>query len=173
MSQQVQYTIERRIENVELRRYPETVLATVRGMPDNEAFRILFRYITGNNQTSQSVSMTVPVVSSGERIAMTAPVISEPASFSFVLPPPYTLATSPRPLDPRSTLEAIPPRRVAVLRFRGVARPAKVRRKTQALRDLLKRHEILTRGGPFLMRYNPPYTPGFLRRNEVAIEVAP
>lgn len=172
MSQEVQYTVERQIENVELRRYPETVLATVRGMPDNEAFRILFRYITGNNQTSESVSMTVPVLSTGERIEMTAPVISRPASFSFVLPASYTLETSPRPLDPRSTLEAMPPRRVAALRFRGLARARTVQRKTNELRSLLARYEILTRGRPFLMRYNPPYTPGFLRRNEVAVEVA-
>ena len=172
MTQKIEYTVERRIENVELRWYPETVLATVRGMPDNEAFRILFRYITGNNQTSETVSMTAPVISTGERIAMTAPVISDLASFSFALPASYTLETSPRPLDPRSTLEAIPPRCVAVLRFGGLASSARVQRKTQVLLDVLKRHEILMRGRPFLMRYNPPYTPGFLRRNEVGIEVA-
>jgi hypothetical protein len=30
---------------------------------------------------------------------------------------------------------------------------------------------IHTIGEPFLMRYNAPFTPGFLRRNEVGVEI--
>ena len=118
--------------------------------------------------------MTVPVISTGERIAMTAPVISNNASFSFVLPPSYTIDNSPLPLDPRSTLESRPEQWVAALRFHGTAGAEAVAAKSRELRDILARHEILTQGAAFLMRYNAPFTPGFLRRNEVGIElVAP
>lgn len=174
MSNSIDYTVEGAIENGELRHYPPMVLVTVQGMADNEAFRVLFRYISGNNRTVTNVPMTVPVISTGERIAMTAPVISNNASFSFVLPPSYTIDNSPLPLDPRSTLESLPERWVAALRFHGTAGAEAVAAKSRELRDILARHEILTKGAAFLMRYNAPFTPGFLRRNEVGIElVAP
>lgn len=171
MSNTINYTIEKTIEDAELRHYPPMVLVTVQGMADNEAFGILFRYISGNNRTVTKVPMTVPVISTGKRIRMTAPVLSSRESFSFVLPPTYTIDNSPAPLDPRSTLESVPERWVAALRFRGTADAEAVAEKSQELRDILTRHEILSKGAVFLMRYNAPFTPGFLRRNEVGIEL--
>ena len=171
MSETIPYSVEKTIGSVELRRYPAMVLATVHGMRDNEAFRILFRYISGNNRTVTRLAMTVPVISSSERIAMTAPVISGGGSFSFVLPPSSSITTTPQPLDPRSTLESVPERWVAALRFRGTADARAVADKSRRLLDVLARNDLPTRGPSFLMRYNAPFTPGLLRRNEVAIEV--
>jgi hypothetical protein len=172
MSENLDYTVEKTIDNIELRRYPPIVVATVRGMPDNEAFRILFRYISGSNRTVSKIEMTVPVISTGQRIAMTAPVVSSDDTFSFVLPSSYSIESSPVPLDPRSTLEQIPERHVAALRFRGTAGASAVAEKRRELLETLARHEILCKGAPFLMRYNAPFTPGFMRRNEVGIELA-
>ena len=39
------------------------------------------------------------------------------------------------------------------------------------LLTILENNDLKTKGEPFLMRYNSPFTPGFLRRNEVAIEI--
>jgi len=172
MSENLDYKVEKTIDNIELRRYPPIVVATVRGMPDNEAFRILFRYISGSNRTVSKIEMTVPVISTGQRIAMTAPVVSSDDTFSFVLPSSYSIESSPVPLDPRSTLEQIPERHVAALRFRGTAGASAVAEKRRELLETLARHEILCKGAPFLMRYNAPFTPGFMRRNEVGIELA-
>ena len=172
MSQSIDYTVEKTIANVELRRYPPLVVATVRGMPDNEAFGILFKYISGSNRTLSKIEMTAPVISTGVRIAMTAPVVSDEDSFSFVLPASFSIESSPVPLDPRSALEQIPERRVAVLRFRGTAGVGAVAEKRRELLETLARHEIRSKGAPFLMRYNPPLTPGFMRRNEVGVELA-
>lgn len=171
VSETINYTVERKVEDVELRRYPPMVLATVRGMADNDAFRILFGYISGRNHSDKKIPMTAPVISTEARIPMTAPVISAPDSFSFVLPPSYPNQEIPAPLDPRSTLERIPQRRVAALRFRGIATRNAVAEKTRQLLDTLAQHEIPTDGSAFLMRYNAPFTPGFMRRNEVGIEV--
>ena len=41
----------------------------------------------------------------------------------------------------------------------------------QELIAILKTHKIQIKGEPVLMRYNSPFTPGFLRRNEVAVEI--
>ena len=171
MSETINYTLERKIDDVELRQYPPMVLATVRGMGDNDAFRILFKYISGHNRIAKKIPMTAPVMSTEARIPMTSPVVSSQDSFSFVLPPSYQSEDIPAPLDSRSALEQIPGRRVAALRFRGVATGNAVAGKTRELLDTLARHEIPVHGPVFLMRYNAPFTPGFIRRNEVGVEV--
>jgi hypothetical protein len=168
----VDYEIEKAEDRIEIRRYPKMLLATVDGYSDNDAFSILFDYIAGNNKSKRKISMTVPVISS-EKIAMTAPVISDRQSFSFVMPTSYNLETIPDPLDTRARLEEVPARRVAVIRFRGRASEMAIRSKTAELMAFIKRLDLRAKGKPFLMRYNPPFTPGFLRRNEVGLEIAP
>ncbi len=172
MSQAVPYALEGAIDGVELRRYPPMVLATVRGASDNGAFRILFQYISGNNRSTRKIPMTAPVISSGQKIEMTAPVLSSPGSFSFVLPAELGDEV-PVPLDSRASLERVPERRMAALRFRGVADARSVAKNARRLLDLLAQQGIATEGDVLLMRYNAPFTPGFLRRNEVAIVLRP
>lgn len=176
MTDETPYSVRQTIGDVELRDYPNTILATVRGRGDTGAFGLLFRYITGANVSRATIPMTAPVVSArraSENIPMTAPVVSDEERFSFVLPPSYTMDTAPVPLDPRVELEPIPPRRVAVIRFRGRAGNRQVRERAGILLRVLPQMGLEPLGNPFLMRYNPPYTPGFLRRNEVGVEVSP
>jgi hypothetical protein len=65
----------------EIRRYEPFIVAEldVRGNFDdagNSAFRILAKYIFGDNSTGEKMKMTAPVKSSSVRMAMTAPVIT-------------------------------------------------------------------------------------------------
>ena len=172
MTDSVDYEVEKAADRIEIRRYPKMLLATVYDRSDDDAFSILFDYIAGNNKSKRKISMTVPVISS-EKIAMTAPVISDKRSFSFVMPTSYSLETIPDPLDTRAAIEEVPARRVAVIRFRGYARESSIEKKTAELVAFIERTGERTRGKPFLMRYNPPFTPGFLRRNEIGLEIAP
>jgi hypothetical protein len=114
--------------------------------------------------------MTAPVITS-EKIKMTAPVVSDANSFSFVMPLEYKLEEIPEPLDPDIVVQKIPARKLAVIRFRGYAREKSVNEVKSRLSSLLQKNGILTIGELFLMRYNPPWTPGFMRRNEVGIEI--
>lgn len=172
MVDSVRYEVERSENGIEIRRYPGILLATVYGHSDYDAFSILFDYISGKNKSKRSISMTAPVISS-EDIAMTTPVISDERSFSFVMPAGYDLSTLPDSVDARIKIEAVPQRRLAVIRFRGYMRSRLLAKKTSMLLTSTQRLNLETRGKPFLMRYNPPFTPGFLRRNEIGIEVAP
>ncbi len=174
MTDEVPYTVSRTLGDIEIREYPSIILATVEGRGDTGAFGLLFRYITGSNQSRSSIPMTAPVVSGPSPsvdIPMTAPVVSDGEHFSFVLPPTYTMETAPLPLDSRVRLNRVPPRRVAVIRFRGRSGARLVRERTRVLLEGLRRSGFHPIGSPFLMRYNPPYAPGFLRRNEIGIEV--
>ena len=174
MVEKAQYSVVRKLEGAEIRKYPEINLATVSGLSDDEAFSKLFRYISGSNQASAEIEMTAPVISNdpkSEKMPMTAPVISKRNSFSFVLPSNFKEGEVPVPIDNAIEIERIPPRHVAVMRFRGKAKTEQTQEKTDELRLILKYNDLPEAGGPFLMRYNPPITPGFMRKNEVGIEV--
>jgi effector-binding domain-containing protein len=159
-----------RIGEVELRKYPALRVASVRGFPEDEAFGFLFRYISGRNRTKKKIAMTAPVITS-ETIAMTAPVISDETTMSFVMPSAYFLDDLPEPLDTEVQISEIPPRDVAVIRFRGNADEASVSGMTRRLVETLRENGIPVTGTPFLMRYNPPFIPGIFRRNEVGVEI--
>jgi hypothetical protein len=164
------YEVVDRMDEVEIRQYPRIILATVMGDGGGNPFRLLFQYISGNNSGSSKISMTAPVLTR-EKIAMTAPVISEGYSMSFVVPSKYTMETVPTPNDDRIRIQEVPERRLAVVRFRGRARENSVEEQKARLISVLRENGVETVGEPFLMRYNAPMTPGFLRRNEVGIEI--
>lgn len=174
MTESTSYEVLETFDGVEIRRYPTIILAKVSGLSDDMAFRILFRYITGENKVRQDIAMTVPVISTGptyQRIAMTRPVLSDEESFSFVVPSFYSITTVPQPVDERVRMVEVKPRKLAVLRFSGRMHQEAIETKEAELLRAVKGRGLKTRGEAFLMRYNGPGTPGFLRRNEVAIEI--
>ena len=106
---------------------------------------------------------------------MTSPVLSEFSNegyMAFVMPSEFDLETTPMPLDNRVKIEQVPSRTVAVLRFSGSWSEVHFEEKTKELLEELANAKVKTKGTVFTMLYNPPFTPSFLRRNEVAIEVA-
>ncbi len=170
MTETVAYEITGQIGEIEFRKYPQMVLATVRSPGNDSGFNQLFAYITGNNRTKKQIPMTAPVITSAE-IPMTSPVISDEQSMSFVMPGGKEKDEMPDPLDPRVKIISMPPREIAVIRFKGYAGREDVNDVKSRLLEGLKKSGITMRGQPVLMRYNAPWTPGFLRRNEVGIEI--
>ena len=168
MVEQAKYEVLRKIGKIEIRRYPSLVIARVDGYGDS-GFNLLFRFITGNNQQKSDIAMTAPVVS--EQIAMTAPVLSETGSIAFIMPEGFTLEATPEPLDERVKIVEIPERTVAALRFSGRWSDSVFKKKTEDLLVEIKNAGLKTAGQAFSMRYNGPYTPWFMRRNEVAVQV--
>ena len=167
MVETIKYEIIREIGNVEIRSYPRIVAAKVEESSD--AFNLLYRFITGENTQRAKVKMTSPVVS--QKVEMTSPVLSETGTMAFVLPKEFTLETTPEPLDTRVKIAEIPERLIAALCFSGGWSESHFEKETQELLNELAKEKIQTKGNIFTMLYNPPFIPGFLRRNEVAIEV--
>jgi effector-binding domain-containing protein len=105
---------------------------------------------------------------------MTSPVLSDFSNegyMAFVMPSEFRFETTPSPLDTRVKIEKIPQRTVAVLRFSGSWSEDHFKEKTEELLQELSNAEVKIKGSVFTMLYNPPFTPSFLRRNEVAEEV--
>jgi hypothetical protein len=143
----------------------------------NEGFRRLVEYIGGANRTQARISMTAPVVQepASEEIAMTAPVAQEKVGdryrITFLMPSKYTLETLPQPTDTRIQLRAEPMRRVAAIRYSGFWSRSRYDDHERRLREWIGQRGLEPVSEPVWARYDPPFMPWFLRRNEVLIEV--
>lgn len=167
---------------IEIRRYEPSVFAraevgTDADTPRSDAFRMLFRYITGTNQGDREIAMTAPVsvAEDGSEIAMTAPVRAESdgqtMAMRFYLPASFTIETAPRPTENGVTLGEEPGRTVAVLRYTWSTGPEKASRMRGELLATLPSGGWSPRGDAYSMFYDPPWTLPFLRRNEAAVDV--
>jgi hypothetical protein len=171
MTERVPYTVIKKLDTIEIRHYKQVILAVTNNDDDDDSgFNLLFQYISGANQSTKKISMTAPVITS-EKIAMTAPVIARPHTIAFPLPPQFTKETVPKPTNPAIRIEIRPEMTMAVLRFSGHTPKSKVQKQTETMLALLQQQHLTATGEPVLMRYNSPFTPGFLRRNEVAVEL--
>ncbi len=143
----------------------------------NEGFRRLVDYIGGANRTQARISMTAPVVQepASEEIAMTAPVAQEKVGdryrITFVMPSEYTLESLPQPTDARIRLRAEPERRVAAIRYSGCWSRARYEDHERSLHGWVRQRGLESIGEPVWARYDPPFMPWFLRRNEILIEI--
>ena len=119
--------------------------------------------------------MTAPVVQTPVKIAMTAPVTQAAAADGYVIqfsmPAGWTLETLPKPLDPRVTLRALPARTVAVIRYSGTWSQANYEEHVQALQAAASTAGLHWHGEPVWARYDAPWKPWFLRRNEIMLEL--
>ena len=121
--------------------------------------------------------MTAPVTQevASEKIPMTAPVTQEKAGekwrIAFVMPSRSSLATLPEPLDSRIKLKEIPARLMAAVRYSGTWSRGRYEDKEKSLREFIRQKALKIVGEPVWARYNPPFMPWFLRRNEVLIPV--
>ncbi len=185
--EQAKYTVVVQDGRFELRDYAphvvaETVVAGEFEQAGNRAFSALFRYISGDNRSRSKLAMTAPVSQApradrtgGEKIAMTAPVAQQAAgdrwAVSFTMPAAYSLETLPQPSDPRVVLRRVPARRVAAVRYSGTwSEKSYLRHKTE-LEAWVAQRGLRPAGDVVWARYNPPFAPWFVRRNEILVEV--
>lgn len=178
-----EYSVLEKKSGYEIRLYPSHIVAqtTVKGSYGealNEGFRIVAGYIFGGNTKKQSIAMTAPVVekkTESESIAMTAPVMAtvdgETHTIAFGMPKSYTLETLPTPNDSRVKLVTIPEKKMAVIRFSSFRTDARVMVKKQELLDVLKKDAVAVVGEPQYAGYNAPWTPPWMTRNEVLVEI--
>lgn len=196
-TERVPYETIETFDGVQVRRYPRRVLVETTGDDERTAFGRLFRYISGRNAADETVAMTAPVATSasgsemlttapvwttrdagtGESVPMTVPVRTTAESgdggvtMAFYLPDEYAPGTAPTPTDPRVRLVVEPPRTLAVRTFSWYATDERVERNLRDLRDAIAERGLEPHGRPLLLRYDDPWTPPFMRRNEVAVEV--
>ena len=180
--EKAKYTVLEKEDDFEIRQYESQIVAEtyVEGGLEavgDEGFRRLYGYISGDNQKKQSISMTAPVVQEldSEKIAMTAPVSQEKKDnrwrITFLMPAEYTLETLPQPTDARVKLVQDPGRLMAAIRYSGTWSEAGYDENKALLEGFIENRGLIKAGEPIWARYDPPFMPWFLRRNEVLIPV--
>ena len=140
----------------------------------NQGFRILAKYIFGENQAREKVAMTAPVSqerSSSTKIAMTSPVTQERSreqfSVRFMMPSKYTRETLPVPKDSRIQIHEVPAKELAAIQYSGRWTRANYETHLRELVRTLERAKLEPMGEPIWARYDPPFKPWFMRRNEI------
>ena len=160
------YEIREKAGNFEIREYPELVVVSTpmeNGSRDG-SFGRLFRYISGKNESGESIEMTTPVF-------MPAESDGDAREMQFVLPTAIAGEGAPRPSDASITLETMERGRYAVLRYSGRS-GAKMRREMlERLRHRLEKRGLSPAGDPVFAGYDPPWTPAPVRRNEVLLRI--
>lgn len=158
------YRVVRTEGKFELRDYPALTVATtpMESGEMNRGFGQLFRFITGSNEGAQKIKMTAPVLvdkADGRK------------TMSFIMPKETVAKGVPKPAGESVTVETMKAARFAVLRFGGGRTAENENRALERLRVWLAGQKIAAKGDPIFAYYDPPWTPLFLRRNEVMLRI--
>ena len=180
--EEVPYQVVKTEGSFELRDYAPHILAEtfVDGSFEeagSSAFRRLFRYISGNNRSQAKIAMTAPVSQEpGEKIDMTAPVGQQKSGgrwvVSFMMPESYSMEALPIPDDPQVVLRKVPARRMAAVRYSGFWSEKNYQKNKLKLDSWILKEGLTVSGEPIWARYNAPFVPWFMRRNEILIPVS-
>lgn len=165
--QSPKYSVRARVGEVEVRDYPELVLAETRSRLASEGrdggFMRLFRFISKGNARAEALPMTTPVFYRG---------VGQDESMAFVMQSGASLEGMPVPLDGAVKLQLREAGTFAVFRMPGGrgerARGAAIQR----VRAALDGSDWKEEGSPEFAFYDPPWIPAFLEKNELLWRVS-
>ena len=163
------YKVISKTDDYEVRRYEKRTVAQVNYDQGDSGFRLLFDYISGKNNGSKEVEMTIPVIQSNE-IDMTVPVTQSNTHgkmiMQFFLPKEFSKHNAPEPTDSRVSIIDLPEEYFAVISYSGFASDSNFNKHNEELSIALENDGVSVIGSPIKATYNSPFTPPFLRRNE-------
>lgn len=147
----------------EIRDYPSLTIVSTQMQKRGEdgSFMKLFRFISGRNEHSQKIAMTTPVLMTG----------TVSGTMSFIVPKDVVERGVPVPNNPDVTISTKPAARYAAFRFSGPSKPEPSETASKKLLAWAASKNLPVAGAPIYAYYNPPWTPGFMRRNEVLLRL--
>ena len=152
----------------EVREYEDLMMATtnmkLESQGDDGSFMRLFQYISGANSDEQKVAMTTPVF-------MEAEAYEAQGEMGFVIPKEVANQHIPEPSNDNVQIRKRDGGRFAVIRFAGRMNSESVREAEERLCKWMEDQKLIRAGDPEFAGYDPPWTPGPLRRNEILIRL--
>lgn len=165
-TEQPDYTLIQHDDSIDVRDYPgllvaETVTQGLRKDALGKGFTALADYIFAQSRTGEKIAMTAPVLSDGDGGGWRT---------RFFMPSKYRRDDLPAPGDDVK-LVRMPARRVAAIRFSGVADDAMLAEREAELRTWIDANGHRVAGSVEHAFYDAPFVPGPLRRNEVLLPI--
>ena len=161
-NEEAPYDIVHKTNIYEIRHYSDRLVAQVINKSDNNAFRKLFNYISGANNNSEKIKMTVPV---------TQPIEDNELFMQFYLPSKFNKETTPIPTNPDIEIATIKEDYFAVIQYSGRSSDKNFEKYSKILKQKLLEDEILIKGSAIKATYNGPFTLPLFRRNEAMFNV--
>ncbi len=157
----------------EIREYPDLMLVATKSRLDAQgrdgSFMKLFRYISGANESDKKIAMTTPVFMENNKE-------DAAVQMGFVMPKDISAEGVPAPRGEGVNVRKRAGGRFAVLRFSGQLNSKSAKESEAKLRSWMASKGLVAddsvgSSGVETAGYDPPFTPGPLRRNEVLIRL--
>jgi len=161
-NEEASYDVVHKTDIYEVRYYSDRLVAQVTNKGDNNSFRKLFNYISGENKNSEKIAMTIPVTQTkkdGELF------------MQFYLPSKFNKETTPIPTNPDLEITTIPEGYFAVMKFSGRSSDKNFEKHNKILKQKLLDDKIPINGFAVRATYNSPFTLPPLRRNEAMFSI--
>ena len=146
----------------------ETEVVASRRNATSEAFRKLFRYISGNNEANMEISMTSPVA---QTLTNQDGEIGENWAVRFFLPRSLSEENIPQPSETGVTVVKLKAQKYGSVSFKGTQNDKKVSENLAKLESFIAENDYEVSGPPVYAFYDPPFIPWFLRDNEILLPV--
>jgi effector-binding domain-containing protein len=165
MTEKLGYQVIENLGDIEIRQYPPHILVSTNepgsmSTAGNQSFRRLANYIFGGNNAGKSIAMTAPVMQAQK---------DEGFVTSFVMPASMSMSQMPSSSDQTLSFTEHPGGRFAAVSFSGLASQPLFDSKAKGLKEKLAARNIEVTGPAIYARFDGPWTPFFLRHNEVLI----
>ena len=160
----VPYEVLKKDGKFEIRSYQDLITVAVEesSLVSGNGFGSIFQYISGDNESKEKISMTTPVINELKEDGVTT---------EFVMPGRYNASTLPKPKNQNLSVKKTESRTVLAITFNGSINEMRLGFYKKLLSDYAVKNNLTTTGIFRLARYNPPFMPSFLRRNELLIDL--
>ena len=168
------YNVVLKEDGLEIRDYApaivvETQVSASRRDAAGEAFRSLFKYISGNNTARLEIPMTSPVAQTP--VGKGPDDVSDRWAIRFFLPKNLSDENIPQPLQKDVNIVTLAAQRFASVSFKGTQNDKKVGKYSTQLREFIAQKGYGVTGEPVYAFYDPPFVPWFLRDNEILLPI--
>jgi len=161
-NEEAKYDVVKSNEIYEIRKYSDRLAIQALNTDENNSFRKLFNYISGNNEKNEEIKMTVPVTQMEKKGNMT---------MQFYLPSKFNKDNVPNPSSSDVEIVNIEGGYYAVIRYSGRASNKNFIKHKEILENELKKDNISIAGPAIKASYNSPFTLPMLKRNEAMFEI--
>jgi len=161
-NEEAKYDVVLKTSIYEIRFYTERLIVESIYNNDSGTFRKLFKYISGANNSSQKIEMTIPVTQ----------IKKNNTNFmQFILPAKFNKETVPIPSNSDVKISIIEEGYFAIIKYSGRSSDKNFIKYSKILQEKLLKDKIVIKGFPIKATYNGPFTLPLVRRNEAMFNI--